>query len=124
MWPGPRPISIPSGILIYPAIWPQQIWTENWGLCPFGRGGAGSPSNTMWPGPSRYLHVKFRLDPSNRLATIHQRYRDRQYKRSPKSHNFCSIPPKMQHTLPLREFQITDLTQWRRTLLQVIIPGR
>jgi len=21
------------------------------GLCPFGRGGAGSPSNTMWPGP-------------------------------------------------------------------------
>jgi len=24
---------------------------ENWGLCPFGGGGAGSPSNTMWPGP-------------------------------------------------------------------------
>jgi len=22
-----------------------------------------------------YLHVKFHLDPSNRLATIHQRYR-------------------------------------------------
>jgi len=20
-----------------PAIWPQQIWAENWGLCPFGR---------------------------------------------------------------------------------------
>jgi len=26
---------LPSGILIHPAIWPQQIWAENWGLCPF-----------------------------------------------------------------------------------------
>jgi len=43
--PGPRPTSISTGILIYAAIWPQQIWAENWG-----RGG-GSPSNTMWPGP-------------------------------------------------------------------------
>ena len=50
---GPSPISIPSGILIiliHPAIWPQQVKDENWGLCPFG-GGARSPSNTMWPGP-------------------------------------------------------------------------
>jgi len=23
MWPGPRPASIPSGILIHPAVWPQ-----------------------------------------------------------------------------------------------------
>ena len=50
--PGPRPSSIPSDILIHAAIWPRQIWTENWGgLCPFGGGGAGSPSNTMWRGP-------------------------------------------------------------------------
>jgi len=35
--PGPRPTSIPSGILIHPATWPQQMWDENWGeLCPFG----------------------------------------------------------------------------------------
>ena len=41
---------LPSGILIHPAIWPQQIWAENWGLCPFeGRGGGFTP-NTMWPG--------------------------------------------------------------------------
>jgi len=33
---GPRPTSVPSGILIYPAVWPQQTWVENWGLCPFG----------------------------------------------------------------------------------------
>jgi len=48
---GLRPTSLPSGILIHPAIWPKQIWGENWGLCPFGGGGAGSPSSTMWPGP-------------------------------------------------------------------------
>jgi len=49
--PGLRYTSGPSGILIHAAIWPQQIWTENWGLCPFRGGGAGFPSNTMWPGP-------------------------------------------------------------------------
>jgi len=60
---GLRPTSIPSEILIHAAIWPQQIWAKNWG--------AGSPPNTM-------LHAKFHLDPSNRLATVHQRYTDRQ----------------------------------------------
>jgi len=39
--PGPRPTSTPSGILIHPDIWPQQIWAENWGLCPFGGGELG-----------------------------------------------------------------------------------
>ena len=28
------------------------MWAENWGLCPCGGEGAGSPSNTMWSGPS------------------------------------------------------------------------
>jgi len=33
---GPRPTSIPSGILIHAAIWPQQTWAENGGaLSPF-----------------------------------------------------------------------------------------
>ena len=33
------------------SLWSQQTCTENWAGCaPFG-GGAGSPSNTMWPGP-------------------------------------------------------------------------
>jgi len=27
--PGLRPTSVPSGILIYPAVWPQQTWAEN-----------------------------------------------------------------------------------------------
>ena len=29
--PGLRPTSIPSGILIHRAVWPQQKWAENWG---------------------------------------------------------------------------------------------
>ena len=40
---GLRPTSILGGILIQPAVWPQQAWAENVG--------AGSPCNTMWPGP-------------------------------------------------------------------------
>jgi len=38
MWPGPRPTSVPSGILIHPAVWPQQTWAEYWGqgCAPFG----------------------------------------------------------------------------------------
>jgi len=42
---GSRPTFLPSAILIHRAIWPQQIWAENWG------GGPGFLSNTMWPGP-------------------------------------------------------------------------
>jgi len=34
MWPGPRSTSIPSGVFIHPAIWPQQTWAKNWGLGP------------------------------------------------------------------------------------------
>jgi len=49
--PGPRPSSMPSGILIHAAICSQQIWAENWGAVPLLGRGAGSPSNTMWPGP-------------------------------------------------------------------------
>jgi len=39
--PGSRPSSIPSDILIHAAIWPQQIWAENWGLCPLKWGEMG-----------------------------------------------------------------------------------
>jgi len=34
MWPGVRSVSILSGILIHPAIWPQQTWAKNWGAVP------------------------------------------------------------------------------------------
>jgi len=86
MWPGPRSTSVPSGVLIHPAMatfghnrhGPKIVE----GLGHFlGGGGAGFPFNTMWPlaGVEAYLRAKFHLDPSNRLATIYQRYRqDRQ----------------------------------------------
>jgi len=28
--PGQRFTSVPSGIFIHPAVWPQQTWAENW----------------------------------------------------------------------------------------------
>ena len=45
--------SIPSGILMHPAVCPQQKWAENWAedSTPFFGRGAGSPSSTMWPVP-------------------------------------------------------------------------
>jgi len=76
--PGSRPTSIPSGILIHPAVWPQRTCAENWGggaVPLFGRK-TGSASNTLWLGPRpTCMRAKFHLDPSNRLATIHQRHR-------------------------------------------------
>jgi len=43
---GPRFTSVPSGILIHPAVWPQQTLAENWGLCTF-RGGELDPRLTQ-----------------------------------------------------------------------------
>jgi len=31
----PRPTAVTSGMLIHAAVWPQQMWAENWGLRPF-----------------------------------------------------------------------------------------
>ena len=49
MWPGQRPTSVPSGILVHAAVWPQYMG-QNGGLCPSPLG-AGSASNTTLPGP-------------------------------------------------------------------------
>jgi len=39
---GPRPSSILSDILIHAAIWPHQVWAENWGgYAPLGEGELG-----------------------------------------------------------------------------------
>ena len=49
MWPGPRPTSIPSDMLVHPA----DLATSDMGRKLGGStnvGGAGSPSNTMWSG--------------------------------------------------------------------------
>ena len=52
MWPGPRPTSVPSGILTHPSVWPQQTWDEKMGAAVFlfwGGEGAGYPSDTISP---------------------------------------------------------------------------
>jgi len=72
MWPGQRPTSISSGIPIHPAIWPLQTWAENWGLCPFVGGELGHHLTQCGQSEAYLHHSKFHLDPSNRLATIHQ----------------------------------------------------
>ena len=46
--PGPRPTSIPSGILIHPTIWPQQIWAENWEAVPLWGGELGPHITHFW----------------------------------------------------------------------------
>jgi len=52
VWPGRRPTSVPCGILINQAVWPQQTWAENLGavLSILARG-AEFPFSAMWPGP-------------------------------------------------------------------------
>ena len=40
--PRPRPTSIPSGVLVHPAVWPQRTLPESCGPCPF-RGGELGP---------------------------------------------------------------------------------
>jgi len=77
MSPSPRPTSVPSGILFHPAMWLQQTWAENWGNMPLLWGGAGFPSNTMWLGPRPIDMRSFILIHPTVLATIHQRYRQR-----------------------------------------------
>ena len=76
-----RPTSIPSGILIHPTIWPQQIWAENWGAVPLWGRWSWVPIQHNVARAEAYLHAKFHL-PSNRLATIHQRYRQTDRQRS------------------------------------------
>jgi len=53
IWPGPRPTSIPNGILIYPAVWHNRNGPKIGCPPPFWGGGAASPSNTKPPRLSR-----------------------------------------------------------------------
>jgi len=71
---GPRPTSVPIGILIRPSAWPQQAWAENWGggCAPFWGKLVSRLTQCVLV---LYLHTKRHLHPSNRLATIHQRHR-------------------------------------------------
>jgi len=66
---------LPSGILIHPAIWPQQVGPRIRGAVPLWGRGSWVPIYYNVARAEAYLHVKFHLDPFNRLAKIYQRYR-------------------------------------------------
>ena len=63
LWPRLRSTSVPSDILIHPAIWPQQIWTENWGCAPLGEGELGPHLAEC---SLAYLHAKWHFGLSSR----------------------------------------------------------
>jgi len=62
-----------SGILIHPAIWSRDMARKMGSCAPFGEGELG-PYLTLARAEA-YLHAKFHLETSNRLATAHQRHR-------------------------------------------------
>jgi len=66
--PGLSTTSIPSGILIHPSVWPQQICAEN------GRRSSWVRIQHKVARAEVYLHAKFHFDPSSRLSTAHQRH--------------------------------------------------
>jgi len=43
-----RGTSLPSGILIHPAVWPQQVWTQKLGGCAPILGGGVGPHLTQF----------------------------------------------------------------------------
>jgi len=70
--PGPRTTSVPSGILINPAISPQQTWAENWGLCPHPFWGKLGPHLTQCRLDQRLpSYIKWHIDQCNIFCTIH-----------------------------------------------------
>jgi len=80
------PVPLPSCILLHQPFGHNRHGPKIGGCAPLGRG-AGSLSNTMWPGAKAYLCAKFHLDPSNRLATIYQRYRQTGQTNRQRSHS-------------------------------------
>jgi len=54
MWPGSRPTSVSSGILINPAVWPQQTWAEIGELCHFWEAGPHLTQYRLGRGLSLY----------------------------------------------------------------------
>ena len=71
VWPAPRPNSVPCGILIHPAVWPQWTWAKNWegaAVPPFVEGELGPYLRQCGLGRDLPLY-QWRLDPSSILAT-------------------------------------------------------
>ena len=68
--PGPRFTSVPTGILIHSTVWQQYTCAKNWmgWVFPFSCGSWFSVEHKVaWA--EYYLHTKWHLSPSSRLAT-------------------------------------------------------
>jgi len=65
--------TVPSGILIHPAVWQQYMGLKVGDAVPrfFRGGGVGSSSNTVCRLGRAYLRTKWHFDPSNRLDTTY-----------------------------------------------------
>jgi len=90
---GFSPTSPPSGILIYPAAWPQYMGRKlEEGYCVQLLWGVGSPSNTMWPGKrpiavSSFILIHPTVWPQYKNVTDTQtRQRDRETDRQTDTH--------------------------------------
>ena len=69
MWHGPRPTFVPSGILVHPAVWPQDIGQKLGAVPLLGEGSwVRIQHNVAWA--KAYLHAKCHHDPFSRLATV------------------------------------------------------
>jgi len=69
VWPGPGSTSIPSGVFIHPAVWPQQTRAKNWvsWVCLFSWGSWVRVEHKVACAEA-YLHTKWHHSPSS-LAT-------------------------------------------------------
>jgi len=57
-------------VFIHPAVWPQQTWTKNWvGWCALLSRASCVPIEQKVTWAEAYLHTKWYLSPSSRLAT-------------------------------------------------------
>ena len=88
---------------------PNRCGPKIGGLCPFWGRGAGSPPNTLWSGPrpTCMQSFMFHLDLSNRLATVHERYRqDRQTDRQTDRQRTDSIGRTVLQTVAHQRFAL------------------
>ena len=70
-WPGPRSTSVPSGVFIHSAFGHNKHGPKiGWDGCALFSGGSWVPTEHKVAWAEAYLHTKWHLDASSRLATI------------------------------------------------------
>jgi len=72
MWPWLRPTSVPSGIFIHPAVWPQPVGRKWGSCCPpfFGRIGSRLTQCTPHPITPKTCDVARSLGKTELLVTV------------------------------------------------------